>query len=45
MGYFSAFHLDVTWRTFQNGVSQLRDIFSFEDIGQSRFHAKLFKCK
>ena len=30
---------------FKNGLGQLQDICSFEDIGKSRFHAKLFKCK
>ena len=32
-------------RAFQNGLSQLRDYCSFECIGQSPFHAKLFKYK
>ena len=32
-------------RAFQNGLGKLRDICSFEDIGPSIFHAKLFKCK
>ena len=32
-------------RAFQNGLGQLHDIYSFEDIGQSLFHAKLFKFK
>ena len=47
-GCFSVFYLDVTYRTliaFQNGFGEIRDVCSFEDIRQSRFHAKLFKCK
>ena len=32
-------------RAFQNGLGQLRDAYSFADIGQSLFLAKFFKCK
>ena len=45
---FSVFYLHVTYRTliaFQNGLGEICDVCSFEDIRQSRFHAKLFKCK
>ena len=47
-GFFSVLYLDVTYRTlidFQNGLGEIRDVCSFEDIRESRFHAKLFKCK
>ena len=30
---------------FYDGLDQLHDVCSFEDIGQSLFHVKLFKCK
>ena len=30
-------------RTFLNDLGQIHEVCSFEDIGQSRFHAKLFK--
>ena len=26
-----------------NNLGQIHDVFSFEDIGQSRFHGKFFK--
>ena len=32
-------------RAFYNDPGQLRDICSFEEIGNFFFHAKLFKCK
>ena len=47
-GCFSVFYLDVTYRNliaFQNDLGEIRDVRSFEDVRQSRFHAKLFKCK
>ena len=31
-------------RAFLNDLGQISEVCSFEDIGQSRFHAKLFKC-
>ena len=30
-------------RAFLNDLGQIHEVCSFEDIGQSRFHAKLFK--
>ena len=30
-------------RAFENGLGEIRDVCSFQDIRQSRFHAKLFK--
>ena len=30
---------------FYNGLGQLRSVFTFEDIVQSRFHEVLLKCK
>ena len=48
-GCFSVFYLDVTFRTLQepflDDLGEIRDVCSFEDIGQSRFYATLFKCK
>ena len=47
-GCFSVFYLDVTYRTliaFENVLGEIRDVCSFKDIRQSRFHAKLFKYK
>ena len=35
----------ISIKAFQNGLCQIRDVCSFEDIGQSLFHAKLCKCK
>ena len=34
----------LTLRGFLNDLVKIRDVFSFEDIGQPCFHAKLFKC-
>ena len=36
---------NTTVRAFYNGLGQLRNIFTFEDIVQSRFHEMLFNCK
>ena len=41
MGCFSVFHLDVTCKFCLNELGQIRDVCSFEDIGQSRFHVNL----
>ena len=32
-------------RAFYNGLGQLRDVCSFEDMEHFIFHAKHFKCK
>ena len=40
---FSVFYLDVTCiRAFLNDLCQVRGVYGFEDIGQSRFHANIF---
>ena len=34
-----------TQELFKDDFGQLREVCSFENIGQSLFYAKLFKCK
>ena len=49
-GLFSCFLFECNLKNsiikaFLNDLGQIRDVCSFEDIGQSRFHEKSFKCK
>ena len=38
---FSICNLQNSIRAFQNGLDEIRDVCSFEDIMQSRFHCKI----